>query len=104
MVRELTRELGMSERRFVEVFTSEVGLKPKLFSRIQRFQRALARIPGNPGTDWGNLALDCGYFDQAHFINDFREFSGLSPGDYVRLLRELRQRGARAKWNHVPTG
>ncbi len=103
-VREVVREVDLSERRFVHVFTAEIGLRPKTFSRIQRFQNAVALASGDPEPDWTGVALECGYFDQAHLINDFREFSGLSPGDYARRLRELRSAGARLKWNHLPVG
>lgn len=80
----------LSQRRFIERFRNETGLTPKLFSRVQRFQRALAVIgPGN-AVDWLEVALSCGYFDQAHFIHDFQEFSGLTPTRYLDLRSEHR--------------
>jgi AraC-like DNA-binding protein len=74
---------GFSTRRFTELFRDEVGLTPKLFSGVQRFQDAHKR--NNHGDlDWAGIALDCGYFDQAHFNHDFRAFSGINPTTYVR--------------------
>ena len=71
--------IELSRRRFVEVFTREVGMTPKRLSRVLRFQRVsdLARRAEVP--DWGQLALACGYFDQSHLIRDFVEFTGTTP-------------------------
>jgi AraC-like DNA-binding protein len=75
--------IGLSAKRFIERFKIEVGLTPKRYCRIRRFQRAVARVNGGHHIDWPQVALDCGYFDQAHFINDFRSFSGLTPTAYL---------------------
>jgi len=82
-VREAAKYLGLSQRRFIQVFKSEVGITPKLFSRIQRFQQTRTFIQHNPSINWADLAVDLGYFDQSHFIREFLEFSGLSPTDYL---------------------
>src|SRR5215813_11668885 len=82
-VREAAKYLGLSQRRFIQVFKAEVGLTPKLFSRIQRFQQSRTFIQHNPSINWADLAVDFGYFDQSHFIREFLEFSGLSPTDYI---------------------
>jgi AraC-like DNA-binding protein len=82
-VREAAKYVGLSQRRFIQVFKAEVGMTPKLFSRIQRFQQTRSFIEQNPSPDWAGLALDFGYFDQSHLIREFVEFSGLSPTDYV---------------------
>lgn len=102
MTRELAREACLSERRFIDVFRREVGLKPRLFHRIYRFQRVLARVHQSSERDWAGLALEHGYFDQSHLIRDFLFFSGLSPADYVRRLDNLGQHGLHAKFNHLP--
>jgi AraC-like DNA-binding protein len=102
VVRKLAREAGLSDRRFIDVFNSEVGLKPKLFNRVQRFQRVLAQVHRTSSPDWGQLALEHGYFDQSHLIRDFLAFSGFSPADYLRRLHDLRQKGLRVKFNHLP--
>lgn len=85
---------GLSERRFIEVFRAEVGLTPKVFCRILRFQDALKCLEARQALSWAQLALCCGYYDQAHFIHDFRAFCGLNPSAY------LAQRGAYLK--HLP--
>ena len=95
-VQEVVRSVGLSPRRFIEVFTAEVGLTPKLYGRIQRFQRARALARQTPELDWAQLAVDCGYFDQSHLISDFRALSGLTPAEY------LRQRSEAVLPNHVP--
>jgi AraC-like DNA-binding protein len=59
-------------------------LTPKLFCRVQRFQGVLRQIARSAeAIDWTQIALSCGYFDQAHFIHDFRGFSGINPSSYV---------------------
>jgi AraC-like DNA-binding protein len=82
-ISSVTDQIGLSERRFIQVFADHVGLTPKLFCRIQRFQKALRHIVRSTSIDWTQIALSCGYFDQAHFIHDFRAFSGINPSSYV---------------------
>jgi AraC-like DNA-binding protein len=83
-VNDLVERIGMSSRRFLDVFRSEVGLSPKAFCRVRRFATVLRRIERVIDVDWVEVALSCGYFDQAHFNHDFRAFSGLSPSVYLR--------------------
>ncbi len=91
---EVSERVGLSLGRFIRVFGEEVGLTPKRFCRVRRFQEVLRLIKGERRVDWGEIALGYGYFDQAHFIHDFRAFSGLTPTEYL----------ARRTWhlNHVP--
>lgn len=98
----LARQVQLSERRFIDVFRSEVGLKPKTFSRIQRFQKLIAHLRQPCEADWAQLAAENGYFDQSHLIRDFVAFSGFTPGDFVRRLKHLRQAGSHVKSNHMP--
>ncbi len=93
-VSQVTEQIGLSHRRFIELFTQEVGLSPKRFLRVRRFQEALALIKRSRPIEWAHLALHCGYFDQAHFNHDFLAFSGLNPSVY------LSQQGEHL--NHVP--
>jgi AraC-like DNA-binding protein len=101
-VRGVARHIGLSQRRFIQVFTEEIGLTPKLFSRVQRFQRTIALVRQATTPDWARLAVDCGYFDQSHLIRDFLMFSGFSPADYLRQQNDLRQQGVHIKRNHFP--
>jgi AraC-like DNA-binding protein len=64
-VRDAAREVGFSERRFIQVFNTHVGLTPKLFCRLLRFQRARAQAQQLESVDWARLASACGYFDQS---------------------------------------
>jgi AraC-like DNA-binding protein len=81
-VAAITNRIGLSHRRFLDLFTDEVGLTPKLFCRIRRFQRVLRRMQDGRRVEWADVALSCGYYDQAHFIKDFHAFSGLNPSSY----------------------
>jgi AraC-like DNA-binding protein len=76
--------IGLSSRQFERRFRSAVGISPKLFSRMRRFQRVLQTIDGVQPT-WVDVAISCGYYDQAHLIRDFREFAGSTP---TSLLNE----------------
>ena len=95
-IREAAKYLGLSQRRFIQVFKTEVGLTPKLFSRIQRFQQTRRVIQQNPSPIWADLALELGYFDQSHLIREFLEFSGLNPTAYLQALpsRHRTERGS----------
>ncbi len=93
-VAAVTDQIGLSSRRFVQVFSEEVGLSPKLFSRVRRFQQVLQIIHCARDVDWVEIALGCGYFDQAHFIHDFKEFSGINPTTYLAARTD--------HLNHVP--
>ncbi len=93
-ISEVTAQLGISPKRFIHLFEEAVGLTPKVFCRLLRFQEALSLIEGGQRPPWADLALDCGYFDQAHFIHDFQEFSGFTPQVYLAQRSPYR--------NHVP--
>jgi len=101
-VHDVMERVGLSHRRFVEVFKAQVGLTPKLFHRVQRFQRILAYAGRAPALEWSHLAVDCGFFDQSHLIRDFVEFSGFSPAQFARHLQELERRGVHLKRHHLP--
>ena len=74
--------IGLSPKRFIEQFKAAVGLPPKHYCRLLRFQGAVSRAARGEAVDWTRIAVDCGYFDQAHFIHDFRAFSGITPTAY----------------------
>jgi AraC-like DNA-binding protein len=93
-IASLTDQVGLSPKRFIQVFRDETGFTPKVFCRIRRFQQAIGRLEGSRSVDWAEVALDSGYFDQAHFIHDFRAFSGINPSTYLAHRTPHR--------NHVP--
>jgi AraC-like DNA-binding protein len=74
----LARDLGLSLRQLERRFLSVVGLSPKLFCRMRRFQSVFQAIEHNCAK-WADAAITCGYYDQAHLIRDFHEFSGEAP-------------------------
>lgn len=74
---------GYSQKHLIRLFKDHVGLSPKGFLKIMRFQKAISEISGPRKPDWIRIALESGYYDQAHFINDFKAFSGFSPGQYL---------------------
>ena len=75
---ELADQSGLSARQFRRVCLAETGLTPKFLARVLRFRHALAQVHAHPCA-FAHMALDCGYYDQAHFINEFRELSGRTP-------------------------
>jgi len=95
VIRDVARDAGLSQRRFIQLFAREVGMSPKLFCRVRRFRQALETVRQTAAPDWGRVAVDCGYYDQSHLIHDFRFFSNLSPTEYVR------QRSECAMQNHA---
>jgi AraC-like DNA-binding protein len=77
--RHLVTESGYSRKHLATLFKDQVGLVPKGLARIHRFQSALHAITTARRRDWCELAVDTGYYDQAHMINEFRGFSGFTP-------------------------
>ena len=81
-VRAVAQSAGWSERRFSQVFREQVGFSPKAWTRILRFQRAVQQLHADLDVPWADMALDCGYYDQSHFANEFRAFSGIDATTY----------------------
>jgi AraC-like DNA-binding protein len=82
----LVEATGWSDRRLLRGFRDHVGLPPKTFARVLRFRRAIERLEREGAGALAGVALDCGYYDQAHFNRDFRAFAGGPPTDYVARL------------------
>ena len=93
-ITSITDQIGLSPRRFIQLFRQQVGLTPKAFSRVRRFQQVIQAVHGIGNADWTQIALDCGYYDQPHFIHDFQSFSGVTPSAYLAA--------ATMHMNHVP--
>lgn len=92
-VADVTAAVGLSEKRFIERFKSEVGVTPKRYCRLLRFQQVVTTAHALQDAAWAELAVSCGYADQAHLIHEFREFSGVTPRAY--------EQGKTAYQNHV---
>ena len=74
---------GISHKHLVREFGRCVGLSPKTLARVCAFQSAINWIGFKPAVDWADAAAACGYFDQAHFIHEFRSFTGMTPSTYL---------------------
>jgi AraC-like DNA-binding protein len=86
-VLDVTREAGLSRRRLSQLFREQIGLTPKLYCRLRRFQHVVGQIASGAPVDWADVALAGGYSDQAHLSHEFRDFSGLSPGAYLAAAK-----------------
>ncbi len=93
-VSTVTARIGMSQRRLAQLFHEQVGVSPKTFHRVRRFQHTLRRIGGQRCVDWADVAIECGYYDQAHLSHDFRLLAGMTPSAYLAAATE--------HLNHVP--
>ena len=86
---EISRLSGYSHKHLIELFKTHVGVAPKAYQRVLRFNRALAAL-GAGRFGMADLAQRCGYSDQAHFGHEFRRLSGYTPGSYLSANREYR--------------
>lgn len=83
-VHQLSEEIGYSQKHFISLFRQQVGILPKQYLRIMRFQRVISTMENHESLPWRDVALESGYYDQAHFIHDFKRFSGFTPGEYLK--------------------
>jgi len=83
-IRELVRSTGRSHRWLTERFRAEIGLTPKAYARLVRFEAAYEEICRLDRVRWAELALDAGYYDQSHLVRDFRELAGATPTEVFR--------------------
>ena len=85
---ELARRFDLSLRALQRLFSGYVGVGPKWVIKRYRIHEAVARVQAGRPVSWAALAQDLGYFDQAHFIADFRKLVGRTPGDYARGVQQ----------------
>lgn len=83
-IEDVAYHANMSIKTLERKFTKLVGVSPKLFSRIIRFNSAIALKMSRPHRNWTDIAHYCGYYDQMHFIKDFKHFSGTTPTQFFR--------------------
>jgi AraC-like DNA-binding protein len=81
-IAEVQHDSGYSSKRFIGLFAEAVGLTPKLYCRIQRFQAAIGRAARGGPIEWAMVAADGGFYDQPHLNREFRNFAGVTPGAY----------------------
>jgi AraC-like DNA-binding protein len=89
-INRLARKTGYTQKHLIQLFKKYVGLSPKQFSRIMRFQKVIRELETNQSIEWTSLALDSGFYDQAHFIREFQAFSGINPSTYMVERGEYR--------------
>lgn len=82
-ISELAEYCNLSERQLQRQFQSAVGVSPKTLARTIRFEEIRNRLMFNPDASLTDLAYEFGYTDQAHFIRDFKEFTGKTPGEFA---------------------
>ena len=87
-VDDVAREACLSVRQFQRKCHERLGMNPKLYARIVRFSKAYRMFEDNRELTWSRISHSCGYFDQMHFIRDFKQFAGLAPND-IRRKTEL---------------
>ncbi|NVB84621.1 MAG: AraC family transcriptional regulator [Kofleriaceae bacterium] len=78
-IRELAAALGVTDRRLQQLFHEHIGLSPKAACRLARFREVLVRRRREPARSWAELALDTGFYDQAHLANELKAFTGVTP-------------------------
>jgi len=93
---DISDRAGYSHKTMIRYFREHVGVTPKEFLKVVRFQKAILQIENQGKVDWQEVAFDCGFYDQSHFIADFRCFSGFTPTDYLRSRGEF--------LNYIPVG
>jgi AraC-like DNA-binding protein len=86
---DLSVAAGVSSTHLARAFKQLIGVTPKRLARTQRFSATLMAIDFTEPTDWADVAVGAGYFDQAHFGHEFREFTGLTPSRYVEVRRRF---------------
>jgi AraC-like DNA-binding protein len=80
---------GLSVRHFRRLCLERAGVSPKYLSRILRFRKAVQKMPVAAQPSWADFAVACGYYDQAHFIREFQEFAGCTPGRFLQSRRRV---------------
>ena len=95
---------GVSARHLIDRFTAQVGLTPKRFCRVRRFQRAIALAHKGVAEDWAAIAADCGFSDQPHLIHEFHDFAGLTPSAYLTQRTVHRNHVTCSQSSHAPAG
>jgi len=88
-VSDLLKDSCMSRRSFERKFFHKVGLSPKYYARVRRIGYLLSFVAGKRTADWPKILAECEFYDQAHFIKDFKEFTGRSPQQYLKENTEL---------------
>lgn len=95
-IAKMNAKIGYSQKHFTEMFRRQVGVTPKSYLKIMRFQKAVRTVDAADSIDWGQISLECGFYDQSHFINDFKHFAGFTPEQYAKIHTNYQ--------NYIPVG
>ena len=85
---DVARDACLSLRQFQRKCHERLGMNPKLYARIARFSKAYNMLEANQQLTWSQISHHCGYFDQMHFLKDFKEFAGVTPSLMGQKLEE----------------
>jgi AraC-like DNA-binding protein len=88
-IHSLSEDFGVSHKHLISQFKLMVGVTPKALAKIYRLQHVLHDINPSSLVNWAEVAYAADYYDQAHFNHEFAAFTGLSPGDYLRMRRQI---------------
>jgi AraC-like DNA-binding protein len=89
VIKTISGKAGYSHKHMIKLFKESVGVAPKIFLKIIRFQKAVYEIERSQKINWQDVAYKSGYYDQAHFINEFKKHSGFTPSQYLNKKREF---------------
>lgn len=103
-IQVIAQRLGVSHKHFTDEFQRIVGVRPKQYARMLRFSGALAELDPSQPIDWKQLAYRAEFYDQSHFINEFKEFTGLTPTEYQALWQRLHPQMGDFDPRFVPLG
>lgn len=87
----IVKDCNVSHRYLQKAFLERVGFSPKFLIKLTRFQYALGKLAKVQNQPLTALAYDAGYYDQAHFINDFKQFTGLTPSQFQPTRHPINQ-------------
>ncbi|THH41204.1 helix-turn-helix domain-containing protein [Neolewinella litorea] len=93
-IKEISEQVCISQRQLQRRFRREIGISPKQYLKLVRINRVIRTLENNPHLDLTSVAYHCGYYDQAHFIKDFKRITGQLPGDFRKGERGPVLRGA----------
>ena len=83
LIKDLCESENISNKHLISLFNKKVGISPKLLYRINKFKKVIEILEDNTNVNWSQIAYEYHYYDQAHLINEFKKFSGVSPNEYL---------------------
>ncbi len=103
-LKELSAALDVSHKHLTHQFTRLVGVGPKQFARMLRLNSVIGALDISQSVDWNEVAHAADFYDQSHFINEFRAFTGLTPGEYLNLWKALQAKPTDYDPRFLPIG